>query len=613
MVNKFGTARILGDLHAEITPQERVNLEMLRAVEALGKRLERTENERDRLAERLAMIESCAAVDEKTGKLYLPVVVDPRAPVPYAPASRWAVGLSLLSSTVAVFALCFAVWHTPQPAGTQLTPQQLAALNALAGPLQMADSIHGGWKKIDEVEGLEPKVAEAKPAEIKSFGPPAPAIKAPGPVRSAALPSHVYGEFFGPSPPPVAEASEGWRLDEKAVAQDRASKPAPAPVKEAAAPAPEKHATVAPVEQEPLPPVDLTETTPQPAEAAVEPSSGHVAGKAPEKAPEKSVETVAEKAPEKAAEKPSEKIAEKPAGKPGDNLAETADVRAPGIDITPDPALSPQLQELEKKAFSGAPEAQHDLATMYASGKSVAQDYKRAAYWFYKAADGGIANADYNLGVMFQQGMGVRKDVNKALGWYEKAAQLGHPEAMYNLGIAYVEGVGTTRNIDRGVSYFKKAANAGVAQAAYNLGVLYESNFVGAINLAKAAEWYQVAADEGHASARDAVARLKQQIAVSTRTGDQGAKVAAEPTPGVKDDEEVGEGDSSPADPRTALLIRTQSALIAHGDLTGKPSGVLDDKTSQAIRAWQNKLDLAITGEPTPELLDKVQAANAGK
>lgn len=45
-------------------------------------------------------------------------------------------------------------------------------------------------------------------------------------------------------------------------------------------------------------------------------------------------------------------------------------------------------------------EAQHDLAALYTSGiDGNNPDYKKAAYWFRKAADQNVANACYNLGV----------------------------------------------------------------------------------------------------------------------------------------------------------------------------------------------------------------------
>jgi TPR repeat protein len=555
MVNKFGTARLY-DTSPPVTPQERVNLEMMKAIEMIGRRLERTESERDRLAGRLALIESAASIDEKTGKLYLPVVVEPGANVPKSVTPRWAVGISVMSSVLALFALGLSLYR--EPAVPPLTPRQLAALNALAEPIQFVSQENRGWKKLDEAEGLEPK-AQAAP------NPP----ETPDIVNTAAANTHLWPDSFGPPKPPSAEATEGWRVAERP--------------KETPAQEPQPATETAAVTEE-LPPL-ATETAKPEVKTAETP------------APLVKTTVVA--------------IQEKPAPKPA---AERQDEKIASIQVGPDPTLPQKLAELEKRAFSGAPEAQHDLAIIYAAGKAVAQDYKRAAYWFYKAADGGIANADYNLGVMFQQGMGVRKDVNKALGWYEKAAQLGHPEAMYNLGIAYVEGVGTLRNIDRGVSYFKKAANAGVAQAAYNLGVLYESNFVGPINLAKASEWYQVAAEQGHATAKDAVSRLHRQIADAGKAG-RAAKAAAtvEPAAGAED-EETGEGDSSPATENNHdLVIKLQSALIARGDISGRASGVLDEKTIDAVRAWQKKLGFVETGLPSPELVEGIRAASAQK
>ncbi|MEZ0226643.1 MAG: peptidoglycan-binding protein [Alphaproteobacteria bacterium] len=562
MVNKFGTARLYDTAPAAVTPQEHVNLEMMKAIEMIGRRLERTENERDRLAERLALIESSATVDEKTGKLYLPVVIDPSTPVPAATVPLWTVGVSVMSSVLALFALGLSLYREPET--PSLTPRQLAALNALAEPLQFVSHETRSWKKVDESEGINPEDAAVTQSPAVTTLQPAPET-----VKTAEIQTHLWEETFGPTPPPVAESSPGWRVAEKPKAE------------------------IVPAEVEITP--QETAAAPQPAPPVVE-------------TPEKPEPKVAEAQPLVITpEPPAQKIEEAPAPK---LAAEKPEAKGSSVKIGPDPALPPKLAELEKRAFSGAPEAQHDLAIIYAAGKAVTQDYKRAAYWFYKAADGGVANADYNLGVMFQQGMGVRKDVNKALGWYEKAAQLGHPEAMYNLGIAYVEGVGTARNIDRGVSYFKKAANAGVAQAAYNLGVLYESNFVGPINLAKATEWYQVAAEQGHATAKDAVSRLHQQIADAATTGDKAAKVAAtvEPASGAKE-EEVGEGDSSPANEE--LVIKLQSALIAHGDISGKASGVLDEKTVDAIRSWQKKLGFVETGLPSEMLVDKIRAAAA--
>lgn len=499
MANRFGTAAISGDPQVAVTPQEHVNLELFKALELLGRKLERVEGERDQLARRLAAIESSATVDARTGKLYLPIVVDPRQAAPKA-APLWTVPVALGSSALALCALGLVLFG--QPAPLELTPRQIAALEALTDAPRFADAATDEeWAPVEGASiadaGDHPPVAGDPPAADVSPAHTASAQTAEAEVRMAAAPAvPAVPEAVSakaPVPPvklPTVEVSQGWQVDETPPSNTAAAAPTTAPA----------------------------------APAATAPTAASTDIPAAPRQEKKEV-------------------------------AKAAEPVVPVADIDPDASLPAKLVELEQRAFRGEAEARHDLATIYASGKLVAQDYKRAAYWFAKAAEGGIANAHYNLGVMFQQGLGVRKDVNRALGWYEKAAQLGHPEAMYNLGIAYVEGVGTERNIERGIASFKKAANAGVAQAAYNLGVLYESNYAGPINLPKAAEWYAVAAESGHADSVAAVRRLRQQIADAARTGDQGSQLAnsVEPAAGADDadDAEFGEGDSSPRDSGT--------------------------------------------------------------
>jgi hypothetical protein len=571
--------------------QERVNLEIFKAIEILGRKLERsetgrdesvealarrleeTESERSRLSRRLALIESSATVDAKTGKLSLPVVLDPDSlsRLAASPAPKWPVMAILANSAIALFTLGVVMFQQPPAPGQVLTPRQLAALNALS-TRDFAQFEDRAWRKAAETE--EVAGASATP-------PPLPPLVTP--------------ETSGPQKPETAQATPRIEEAKPEVAEATPAKPA-----ETVAPAPviPPVAVKTPEKTEPKK-TETAEKTEKPEKPV------HVASAPPKPAKE----AMAEPAP---APKP-EPVKEAAVTPPKDVPVATAQVD--GTAITPDANLPAKLADLEKRAFQNVPEAQHDLATLYASGKVVAQDYRRAAYWFSKAADGGVANADYNLGVMFQQGLGVKQDLSKAIGWYRRAADIGHPEAMYNLGIAYIEGVGAPKDIEKGVAYFKSAANAGVAQAAYNLGVLYESSFVGAADTRKAQEWYQVAANEGHADAASAVTRLKTQVAKAS-DDKQSLTVAdlVEPAAG-----EVGEGDSSPVDsshlpPPTFkgnLVSQIQSALARQGLLPkGAVTGTLDSQTGDAIRAWQKKAGQPVDGTPSQAMLDKMNAVS---
>lgn len=500
MVNRFGNIDPQSSARGQLADlprveagshQERVYNEMFKAIELLGRRLEKSEGERERLSRRLSLIESAASVDEKTGRLYLPALVDggmSAAPVRTA-MPRWAIATSGLSLCVAFWALFLAFSQGGAP---QLTAQQIAVLESIASsrvasldsrnwqplekssasaadvdadtPPPITEDFNTGGLASNNLDDIRPTLTDGAPIDtpagdaLASAADPLTQIE---PALGHAAGAVPHAGVTSIADDPTAKLAEAVAEEERAVEAAAEAETKITTADSTAAATPDKTASAVVVEK--------------PAEPAV----------------------TAEKKP--AAPAKAAKVAE-PAS--GNNAVYSR--------IPADDKLPADLVALEKRAAEDVPAAQHDLATLYAAGRGVPQDYKRAVYWFSRAADGGIANAHYNLGVMFQQGLGVRKDVKRAVRWYRSAAELGHPEAMYNLGISYIEGIGTNRDIEKGASYFRRAADAGVAQAAYNLGVLYESNFLGAADAGKAMEWYRKAAGQKHAEAIDAVSRLQQ-------------------------------------------------------------------------------------------------------
>lgn len=334
--------------------------------------------------------------------------------------------------------------------------------------------------------------------------------------------------------------------------------------------------------------------------------------------------------------------------------------------IKPDEALPALVKEVEKKAFEGVPEAQHDLAAIYTAGHGgVRIDYKKAALWFQEAALGGVANAQYNLGVLYHQGLGVEKNMETAIGWYKAAAEQGHPEAAYNLGIAYIEGVGMQYSPQQAARYFERAAEHGIPEAAYNLGLIYENGLLGGQQVEKALYWYGQAADKGGSSeAKTALEQLARAKKIGPEALDRILKRdRAQPKPAAdarKNQEKTGAlpSPSSPPPGRTvqdaaqsgdsaqtttakpltgedfespvtataaggaagdvwgqgaatdsATISQIQEQLIRRGLIPGPPSGRLDPVTADAIRAYQSKNSLQSTGRPTQALLVHMMAS----
>ena len=75
------------------------------------------------------------------------------------------------------------------------------------------------------------------------------------------------------------------------------------------------------------------------------------------------------------------------------------------------------LDEVRKRAELGDPYEQVALATRYATGADMPQDYALAVHWFLKAAEQGHVGAQDTLGAYYWLGHGAPKDVTKAYFW----------------------------------------------------------------------------------------------------------------------------------------------------------------------------------------------------
>ncbi|MFN3699889.1 MAG: peptidoglycan-binding protein [Alphaproteobacteria bacterium] len=298
--------------------------------------------------------------------------------------------------------------------------------------------------------------------------------------------------------------------------------------------------------------------------------------------------------------------------------------------IRPDGNLPAAIKEVENSAFEGNGNAQHDLAAIYTAGHAgVRQDYRRAAQWFEEAAHQGVANARYNLGVLHHQGIGVTKNIETAFEWYKTAAALGHPEAQYNLGIAYIEGLGVPYDPIKAGAFFENAAHAGVTEAAYNLGLIYENGLYGRPQPDIALMWYKKAADQGSPEARAALEQLAKTVNMSISEVNamiealekQGGTAQTQITAQKKTEELAGATPSvtAPTSPSAAaqstntayyndagagnLVMRVQETLMGIGLYPGPADGVGGAMTRDAVRSYQSRFNLPVTGEITPDLV----------
>lgn len=638
--------------------QDRVNAEIFHAIEALGRRLEKTETVRDDVAARVAELESGAELDEESGKFFLPLAIDPsQLPETWtheaAPArSKAATLTSVLSFFLATTALAvtlmqqpatkdfvtrteFARLNTAQSTEVAFAPewQTLEQLKAREKTdrmvVRLAASMEKHERLLTELQQRQTKtedmyarvLAELKEMRTDDFV----AYAAPHSRETLVEAAKETDDVAVAVPQELIETAtveEPVTVEETVAAVQAVPVEQPAPVKKQAVKQPD------PVKESPKETLWLShldeavEFPVQQMPAIEKPLQAGVAKvQSPMPAPPPPQQPVTADAAAMAKE--AEQVAAiAPAAGTGEQR-----ITMKNLDrITADAALPAELQDLEKRAFSGDAAAQHDLGALYASGRVVGTNFRRAAYWFVKAAENGVANAHYNLGVMYHQGLGLRRDMTQAMYWYREAAAFDHPEALYNLGIAYVEGIGVKADVKQGMDYLEHAARLGVAQAAYNLGVLYEGRFAGngADSRDNAIAWYDKAGELGFAEATSSADRLRGRrvIAVpATSALDLPENLNAIETAAGGDfdlpppvallEEGSTDGPGFTPEVQKQLVSRVQRMLIDIGLLPqGRSLGAMDAQTADAIRTFQKKAGLTVDGEPSQQLLDRLLYSN---
>ncbi|MBK5291484.1 MAG: ankyrin repeat domain-containing protein [Acidobacteriia bacterium] len=118
------------------------------------------------------------------------------------------------------------------------------------------------------------------------------------------------------------------------------------------------------------------------------------------------------------------------------------------------------FQEALRNAEEGNVTAQNSVATFYASGTSVDQDFGEAVKWYRRAAEQGSVDAQATLGAfLYSNDHGVPWDPDQAAFYLSKAAEEGNASAQYNLGLMYLaNGEGVSHDPDLAYLWLDRAA-----------------------------------------------------------------------------------------------------------------------------------------------------------
>ena len=272
---------------------------------------------------------------------------------------------------------------------------------------------------------------------------------------------------------------------------------------------------------------------------------------------------------------------------------------------------------LRQAAANGEPKALFEVGRRYATGIDGSPDLKEAVKWYQHSANAKYAPAQYGLGNFYEKGHGVASDPKMAASWYKKAADQGNALAMHNLAVINAMGVlEGGADMKTASSWFKKAADYGVKDSQVNLGIVYAKALGVEADLGQAYKWFAIAAKAGDKDAsakRDTVAKQLRPDQLEVARGEVELwrpKALDKNVNSVEIPPEWTTVANVTASLTSAQMIqKTQDILTKLGFEPGPADGMMGKRTVNAIKLFQSRAGIAVTGKVSPNLLNALENA----
>ncbi len=317
---------------------------------------------------------------------------------------------------------------------------------------------------------------------------------------------------------------------------------------------------------------------------------------------------------------------------------EAAAAAPPSADSPPrtGPIADEPLDLVQRRADAGETDAMEELARRYIEGAGVKADAVEGAKWLQRAAERGAPGAMFNIGVMYERGLVLERDPARALEWYAKASAAGVAMATHNMALMYREGTGVPPDSRRAHELLLRAARQGMGASMFVLGSMSEAGSHGRQkDLVEAIVWYAMVVQFQRLNPGTGSADLARRAGEKVRELQQvlsAAEMAQAQSIGEREYRLIADtmrATARPPDERTARatppapepppatareqFVEIQKLLLGMRLYTGRPDGLMGPLTRKAILAFQRQAGLPQTGEPSPELLDRLRKQAAPK
>ena len=135
------------------------------------------------------------------------------------------------------------------------------------------------------------------------------------------------------------------------------------------------------------------------------------------------------------------------------------------------------------------PDCSKAIASHYAMGQGVNQNYEIAMRYYQKAANQHDAEALFILGAMYYVGHGTRRNDKRAVDYFTRALEQGNTRSLYYLGKLYLCGKGIRADEEKSLSYIKQGIEIEDAWCYVSMADCYTNGIGVEQDFDKAAEW----------------------------------------------------------------------------------------------------------------------------
>jgi localization factor PodJL len=280
------------------------------------------------------------------------------------------------------------------------------------------------------------------------------------------------------------------------------------------------------------------------------------------------------------------------------------------IDIPSDAGPIP----LVEAAAGGDSKALFEIGARYAEGRGTKADLGEAAKWYEKSAELGFAPAQYRIGNLFEKGNGVERDIAKAKPGINSPPIRATPAPCTTSRSCSPWGP-TERRTTTPRPAGTQAADLGVKDSQFNLGILAAKGVGMPQNLEESYKWFALVAKEGD---KDATAK-RDEIAKSLRPEQlERARASVElwkPKPlnseannaDIPESWRESQATTAGVDMKKAIR-NVQAILNKNGYDAGIPDGIMGQRTTDAIKAFQKDNGLDPTGNVDKRLVEVLLA-----